>query len=78
MKKVTMYSGTPCSYCEAAKALLKSKNIHFDEIDVWISKDKAKKSTWKRDKEASNSFSQKLKIFSDKLLSLISKKFFNI
>ena len=22
-----MYSGTPCSYCEAAKALLKSKNV---------------------------------------------------
>ena len=42
MKKVTMYSGTPCSYCEAAKALLKSKNIPFDEIDVWKSKDKAK------------------------------------
>ena len=42
MKKVTMYSGTPCSYCEAAKALLKSKNIPFDEIDVWKNKDKAK------------------------------------
>ena len=37
-----MYSGTPCSYCEAAKALLKSKNIPLDEIDVWKSKDKAK------------------------------------
>ena len=42
MKKVTMYSGTPCSYCEAAKALLKSKNVPFEEIDVWKSKDKAK------------------------------------
>ena len=37
-----MYSGTPCSYCEAAKALLKSKNIPFDEIDVWKSKYKEK------------------------------------
>ena len=37
-----MYSGTPCSYCEAAKALLQSKNIPFEEIDVWKSKDKAK------------------------------------
>ena len=42
MKKVTMYSGTPCSYCEAAKALLTSKKILFDEIDVWKDKDKAK------------------------------------
>ena len=42
MKKVTMYSGTPCSYCEAAKALLISKKIPFDEIDVWKNKDKAK------------------------------------
>ena len=31
MKKVTVYSGSPCSYCEAAKALLKSKNIAFEE-----------------------------------------------
>ena len=42
MKKVTMYSGSPCSHCEFAKALLKSKNIPFEEIDVWKSKDKAK------------------------------------
>ena len=42
MKKVTMYSGTPCSYCEAAKALLTSKKIPFDEIDVWKHKDIAK------------------------------------
>ena len=42
MKKVTMYSGTPWSYCEAAKALLTSKKIPFDEIDVWKHKDKAK------------------------------------
>jgi len=26
MKKITMYSGDPCPYCGAAKALLKSKN----------------------------------------------------
>ena len=42
MKKVTMYSGSPCSFCESAKALLKSKNIPFDEIDIWKSKEKAK------------------------------------
>ncbi len=42
MKKVTIYSGSPCSYCEAAKALLKSKNISFEEIDVWQDPSKAK------------------------------------
>ncbi len=42
MKKVTMYSGTPCSYCESAKALFKSKNITFEEIDGCKSKEKAK------------------------------------
>ena len=42
MKKVTMYSGSPCSYCEAAKALLKSKNIAFEELDVWQDPSKAK------------------------------------
>ena len=42
MKKVTMYSGSPCSYCEAAKALLKSKNINFEELDVWQDPIKAK------------------------------------
>ena len=42
MKKVTMYSGSPCSFCESAKALLKSKNIPFDELDVWQDPLKAK------------------------------------
>ena len=42
MKKVTMYSGSPYSYCEAAKALLKSKNIPFEELDVWQDPSKAK------------------------------------
>ena len=42
MKKVLMYSGSPCPYCDHAKALLKSKNIPFEEIDVWKNKDKAK------------------------------------
>ena len=35
MKKVTMYTGNPCSFCEAAKALLESKNVKIKEIDVW-------------------------------------------
>ena len=42
MKKVTIYSGSPCSHCEAAKALLKSKNISFEEFDVWQDPGKAK------------------------------------
>ena len=40
MKKITMYSGDPCPYCGAAKALLKSKNIEIEEFDIW--KDAAK------------------------------------
>ena len=35
MKKVTMYTGDPCSFCEAAKALLKTKNVEILELDVW-------------------------------------------
>ena len=42
MKKITMYSGTPCSRCDEAKALLKSKNIEFKEINVWEKKENAK------------------------------------
>ena len=42
MKKVTMYSGVPCPYCSAAKALLKSKNIEFEEFDIWKDPSKAK------------------------------------
>jgi len=35
-----MYSGDPCPYCNAAKALLKSKNVEIEEFD--ISKDSTK------------------------------------
>ncbi len=42
MKKVTMYSGDPCPYCGAAKALLKSKNVEFEEFDIWKDSAKAK------------------------------------
>ena len=34
MKKVLIYTGPLCGYCDAAKALLKKKNISFDEIDI--------------------------------------------
>ena len=42
MKKVTIYSGDPCPYCGAAKALLKSKNVEFEEFDIWKDPAKAK------------------------------------
>ena len=42
MKKVTMYSGDPCPYCGAAKALLKTKNVEIQEIDIWKDPAKAK------------------------------------
>ena len=42
MKKVTMYSGDPCPYCGAAKALLKSKKIEIEEFDIWKDATKAK------------------------------------
>jgi glutaredoxin 3 len=34
MKKVVIYTGPLCGYCDAAKTLLKKKNISFDEIDI--------------------------------------------
>ena len=42
MKKVTMYTGDPCSFCESAKALLKTKNVEIEELDVWKDPAKAK------------------------------------
>ncbi len=37
-----MYSGNPCPYCAAAKALLKSKNVEIEEFDIWKDSTKAK------------------------------------
>ena len=42
MKKVTIYSGDPCPYCSAAKALLKTKNVEIEEFDIWKDAAKAK------------------------------------
>ena len=42
MKKVTVYSGDPCPFCNAAKALLKSKNVEYEEFDIWKDAAKAK------------------------------------
>ena len=37
-----MYSGDPCPYCAAAKALLKTKNVEIQEFDIWKDAAKAK------------------------------------
>ena len=37
-----MYSGDPCPFCKAAKALLNSKNIEIEEFDIWKDSAKAK------------------------------------
>ena len=42
MKKVTLYSGDPCPFCSAAKALLKTKDVEIEEFDIWKDPAKAK------------------------------------
>ena len=34
MKKVTIYTGPMCNYCEAAKRLLTRNNVPYKEINV--------------------------------------------
>lgn len=34
MLNVTMYATATCPYCQAARRLLNSKGIHFNEIEV--------------------------------------------
>ena len=34
MKKILMYSGPMCSFCEAAKRLLKRNNLEYQIIDI--------------------------------------------
>ena len=34
MKKITMYSGPLCNFCDAAKRLLLRNNLEYDEIDI--------------------------------------------
>ena len=36
MKHVRVYSGSNCPYCDKAKALLRSKGVEFEEIDVEV------------------------------------------
>ena len=37
-----MYSGDPCPFCNAAKALLKSKNVEIEQFDIWKDSTKAR------------------------------------
>ena len=34
MKKITIYTGPMCNYCEAAKRLLSRNNISYNEINI--------------------------------------------
>ena len=34
MKKITLYTGPFCNYCEAAKRLLARNNAPYNEIDI--------------------------------------------
>ena len=34
MKKITIYTGPVCNYCDAAKRLLKRNNASFNEINI--------------------------------------------
>tara|TARA_B100001057_G_C22761084_1_gene915791 strand:+ start:847 stop:1101 length:255 start_codon:yes stop_codon:yes gene_type:complete len=34
MKKIFIYTGRVCNYCDAAKRLLKRNNLEFSEVDI--------------------------------------------
>ena len=34
MKKITIYTGPLCNYCDAAKRLLTRNNLNYNEIDI--------------------------------------------
>ena len=36
MKKITIYSGPLCNFCDAAKRLLSRNNLEFKEIDISV------------------------------------------
>ena len=52
MKKITMYTGPLCNYCEAAKRLLDRNNLKYEVIDISsgddIREEMIKKSNGKR------------------------------
>ncbi|MCD5396869.1 MAG: NrdH-redoxin [Candidatus Pacebacteria bacterium] len=41
-KKVIVYSTPTCTYCVLVKDYLKEKGIEFDEIDVFVDREKGK------------------------------------
>ena len=40
MKNVTVYMGPMCSFCDAAKRLLKRNNIPYNEINIALEEEK--------------------------------------
>ena len=42
MKKVTVYMGPSCAFCDAAKKLLVRNNISFEEINIALQEGKMK------------------------------------
>ena len=42
MKNVTIYMGSMCAFCDAAKRLLTKKNIPYKEINIALDEDKRK------------------------------------
>ena len=40
MARVVIYTTNYCPYCSGAKALLRSKNVEFEEIDVTDSRER--------------------------------------
>ena len=40
MKNVTVYMGSMCAFCDAAKRLLNKKNIPYTEINISLNEDK--------------------------------------
>ena len=40
MKKVTVYMGPMCAFCDAAKRLLKRNNIPYNEINIALEEGK--------------------------------------
>lgn len=48
MGKITVYSMQRCPFCEAAKSLLKSRGIAFEEIQISQSDEAAWKNLYRR------------------------------
>ena len=75
MKHVLMYTGDYCPHCEAAKALLESKNVKIEEIDVWKDENKRaeKLETEEEITKLRNNLDQQLVSFQDLITKLANK-----